>query len=162
MEKTILSEGEFNQIVDKYANFVFRIAMVKTKNKQDAEDVFQDTFFKLYKCGIAFQSEEHIKSWLIKVTINASIDLLKSFWHSRMTGLDEELPFEDKSDMQLWEEIKKLPAKYRIPIYLFYYEGYSTEEIAGFSNENPTTTRSKLHRGRKMLSERLGDSDDWL
>lgn len=162
MEKITLSETEFNQIVDKYADSIFRLAMVKTKNKQDAEDVFQETFFKLYKSGKVFNSDEHLKAWLIKVTINTSLDLLKAFWHNHTIGLEEDISFEDQKDNYLWEEIKKLPLKYRIPIHLYYYEGYSTEEIAGFFNENPSTTRSKLHRGRNMLNERMGDSNEWI
>jgi len=162
MGDIMLSENEFNRIMDKFAGSIFRLAMVKTRNKQDAEDVFQDVFMKLYKSGKTFESDDHIKAWLIKVTVNTSLDLLKTFWHNHIVELDAEIPFQDESDHFLWEEIKKLSEKYRIPVHLYYYEGYSTDEIAEILHEKPATTRSKLHRGRIILSERMGDSYEWI
>ena len=105
------SDSEYSRIVDLYADSVFKLAMVKTKNKQDAEDVFQDTFIKLYRCDKIFESDEHIKRWLMKVTVNTSLDLLKSFWNRKTVELDEKLPFQDQTYHEVWTEIKKLPEK---------------------------------------------------
>lgn len=156
------SDYEFNRIMNLYADSVFKLAMVKTKNKQDAEDVFQDTFIKLFKCDKMFDSDEHIKRWLMKVTVNASLNLIQSYWNRKTVELDEELIFKDHTQHEIWQEIKKLPEKYRVPIHLYYFEGYSTEEIAELLHEKPSTVRSKLHRGKNKLGERMGNSYDWI
>ena len=156
------TENEFNRIVDLYSDSVFRLAMIKTKNKSDAEDVFQDTFIKLFKCKLEFESDEHIKRWLMKVTVSTSIDLLKSFWQRCTTGMDEDVSFYDETDKYVWDEIKKIPEKYRIPIHLYYFEGYSTDEIAVMTDEKPTTIRTRISRAKKMLNERMGDSYEWI
>jgi len=156
------SDAEYIRIVDLYADSVFKLAMVKTKNKQDAEDVFQDTFIKLYRCDKIFESDEHIKRWLMKVTVNTSLDLLKLFWNRKTEELDEGLPFQDQTYHEVWNEIKKLPERYRVPIHLFYFEGYSTEEIADMLHDKPSTVRSKLHRAKDILSEGMGDRYEWV
>lgn len=162
MENKGFSDYEFNRIVNLYADSVFKLAMVKTKNKQDAEDVFQDTFIKLYRCEKVFESDEHIKRWLMKVTVNTSLNLINSFWNRKTVELDEGLTFQDETYHDIWKEIKKLPEKYRIPIHLFYVEGYSTEEIAEILHDKPSTVRSKLHRGKYKLSEGMGNIYDWV
>jgi len=156
------SDFEYSRIIDLYADSVFKLAMVKTRNKQDAEYIFQDTFIKLYRCDNIFESDEQIKRWLMKVTVNTSLDLFKSFWKRKTVELNESLPFHDQTYHEVWSVITKLPERYRIPIHLFYVEGYSPEDIADMLHDKPSTVRSKLHKGNFKLSVGMGDSYEWI
>ncbi|MDR3277454.1 MAG: sigma-70 family RNA polymerase sigma factor, partial [Oscillospiraceae bacterium] len=90
------ARGGAEEIVDKYADMVFRIAFSQTKNRADADDVFQDVFLKLFRSEAVFDSEEHIKAWLIRVAVNTSRKLFASAWNRRTVPLTDELPYEDE------------------------------------------------------------------
>lgn len=151
------SKTEFERIMNLYGNDVYRLAMVKVRNTEDAKDIYQNVFLRFFHSDHNFESDAHIKAWLLKVTANASIDFLRSIWHTKVGVLDKEIPYMDEDDRWIWNEVGKLPAKFRVAVHLFYYEGYSTEEIAEIMGEKPVTIRSRLNRARKMLKERLGD-----
>lgn len=152
------SEQEVNRAVEKYADTVFRICILHLKNKSDAEDIFQEVFLKFALNDKKFENANHEKAWIIRVTINACKDLIKSFFRSRTISIDELISVadEEKEDLSyVLEVVLKLPAKYRDAIYLHYYEGYSALEIGEILGKNENTVYSILSRGRSMLKESL-------
>lgn len=152
------SEEEANRAVDLYGDTVRRICMIHLKNKADTEDIFQNVFLKYVLRTAPFDSPEHEKAWIIRVTANACRDLLRSFFRSRTVSLDvlietpREMP-EDHSD--ILEAVLALPEKYKDPIYLHYYEGYTAEEIGRILGKNTNTVYTLLTRARQMLKTRL-------
>ena len=152
------SEEEANRAVDLYGDTVRRICMIHLKNKADTEDIFQNVFLKYVLRTAPFDSPEHEKAWIIRVTANACKDLLRSFFRSRTVSLDvlietpREMP-EDHSD--ILEAVLALPEKYKDPIYLHYYEGYTAEEIGRILGKNTNTVYTLLTRARQMLKTRL-------
>lgn len=152
------SEQEVNRAVEKYADTVFRICILHLKNKSDAEDIFQEVFLKFALNDKEFENANHEKAWIIRVTINACKDLIKSFFRSRTISIDKLISVadEEKEDLSyVLEAVLKLPVKYRDAIYLHYYEGYSALEIGEILGKNENTVYSILSRGRSMLKESL-------
>ena len=152
------SEQEVNRAVEKYADTVFRICILHLKNKSDAEDIFQEVFLKFALNDKEFENANHEKAWIIRVTINACKDLIKSFFRSRTISIHELISVadEEKEDLSyVLEAVLKLPVKYRDAIYLHYYEGYSALEIGEILGKNENTVYSILSRGRSMLKESL-------
>ena len=152
-------EQEVNQAIERYADLVARLCMVYLKNRQDTEDVFQTVFLKYALYGKTFESLDHEKAWLIRVTVNACKDLLKSFFHSRTVSLEEVrccAPEATEEQYAVMEAVWSLPKQYRDVIYLHYYEGYTAPEIAGILNRNANTVYTHLNRGKELLREALG------
>lgn len=119
------NEQEVNRAVEEYSDMIRRLCMIHLKNYADTEDIFQTVFLKYVLSSVVFENKEHEKAWFIRVTINACKDLLKSFFRSRITSLDEIL--EQAADMQeenkeVLEAVLSLPSKYRDVVYLHYYE----------------------------------------
>ena len=146
--------------VKKYADMVYRIALLQTKNKSDADDVFQEVFLRLVKYIDTIESEEHGKRWLIRVTINRAKTHFTSAWYRhtllRETNEEESYELEFNEDKEIiYQAVKELPEKYRTVIHLFYYEELSIVEIAEILNKNTNTIKSQLSRGRELLKEKL-------
>lgn len=157
------SEEEVKRAVEQYADTVRRLCMIHLKNYADTEDIFQTVFLKYALCTVAFESQEHERAWLIRVTINACKDLLKSFFRSRTVSIEEILeqpaaPSEEHREVL--EAVLSLPVKYREVIYLHYYEGYTAPEIGRILGKNVNTVYSLLKRAREMLRDRLGGEED--
>ncbi len=137
--------------------------MIHLKNYADTEDIFQTVFLKYVLSSVSFENEEHEKAWFIRVTINACKDLLKSFFHSRVTALEEimeqpaELPPDDR---EVLEAVLSLPQKDRDVLYLHYYEGYTAPEISRMMGINVNTIYTLLTRSRQKLREKLGGDRD--
>ena len=156
MTEEVLCAGiSYDEIVHKYIDTVYRIALAQAHSKHDAEDVVQDVFLKLITSKTEFESEEHIKAWLIRVTINCSHKLFSSSWFKRTVPLSDEIPFETPEHSEVYYELCRLPEKYRIPLYLYYYEEYSVREIAECLGLNEGTVKSQLSRGRERLKNKL-------
>ncbi len=154
------AEQDLKLAIDNYADMINRICVVYLKNKADTEDVFQNVFFKYYKNSAQFKDEEHKKSWLIRITINECKDILKNFFRKNTVDIDEVLEqgASDKSENDYVKEVVlKLPDKYKIVIYLHYFEGYSAVEIAKILNKNVNTIYTLLARGKEQLKETLGE-----
>ena len=150
-----------DEIIDKYADMVYRIALTQMKNVDDAQDIFQEVFLRLVKHMDQLETEEHIKAWLIRVTINCSKTNLMSAWRKHTVALEEEqnqIAFETKEQSDLYEQIQKLQKKYRTVLYLFYYEELSVREISEITNQKETTIKSQLSRARNMLKDQLEKS----
>ncbi len=153
---TIQANHPVVEILEKYADTVFRLCLVYMRNKPDAEDIFQNVFLKLYKVGPDFNDEEHIKAWLLKVTANECKNRLKSFWHKNMISLEEiVLPVQDKEDREVIKMVLSLPVKYRNVLYLHYFEGYSIREMSELLNLKEATVKTHLKRGRELLKKLL-------
>lgn len=156
MESAQINKEQYmNNIIEKYSNMVYRLAIARTKNKEDAEDVFQDVFLKLSKKLPEFQNETHEKAWLIRVTINLTNNLFQSAYYKKNVPLEEELKFEDKEVSDVYFQVLNLPMKYRTIIHLFYYEGFSIKEIAGVLHTNENTIKTRLSRAREQLKCKL-------
>ncbi len=156
------SEQEVNRAVETYSNMIRRLCMIHLKNYADTEDIFQTVFLKYVLSSISFESEAHEKAWFIRVTINACKDLLKSFFRSRVTSLDEvlEQPAEIPPNYrEVLEAVLSLPKKYRDVVYLHYYEDYTAPEISEILGKNVNTVYTLLNRSRQALREKLGGDD---
>lgn len=157
------SEQEINRAIDRYADTVRRLCMIHLKNYADTEDIFQTVFLKYALSSVAFENEEHERAWIIRVTINACKDLLKSFFRSRTTSLDtlmDQATPAAPEHREVLEAVLSLPQKYRDVIYLHYYEGYSAPQISKILGKNVNTIYTLLARSRQMLRERLGGEAD--
>ena len=147
----IQREKTFNEIVDKYSAMIFRIAYQNLHNLYDAEDIMQEVFIKLICKKHIFADHEHIKAWLIRVTINMCINYKKSLSKQRTVSLEEfDIEFTD-SEKGILEELWLLEQEDRTILYLYYYEGYKIKEIAKILQQKQNTVNSKLTRARKKL-----------
>lgn len=158
------SEADAVRAVKQYADTVRRICMIHLKNYADTEDIFQTVFLKYVLSSVSFESKEHEKAWIIRVTVNACRDLLKSFFRSRTVPL-EELVREPAAapageDREVLEAVLSLPGKYKDVVYLHYYEGYTAPEIGQILGKNANTVYTLLTRAKGLLKERLGGEDD--
>ena len=157
-------------IIQQYSNMVYRLAYARTRNRADAEDLFQEVFLKCYKANQQFNSEEHCKAWLIRVTVNLSKNFLTSAWKKR-TVLKGGPPwnFENYSTSllendkgEIFYAVMELPEKYRIVIHLYYYEDYSVSEIANILNRKDSTVKTQLFRARRLLKQNLKGEYDYV
>jgi RNA polymerase sigma factor (sigma-70 family) len=159
------SEQEVNRAIERYADTVRRLCVVHLKNEADAEDIFQNVFLKYALSTGDFESEEHERAWMIRVTINACKDLLKSFFRSRTVSIDEVV--EQAADLhqehrEVLEAVLSLPEKYRDVVYLHYYEGYTAPEIGKILQKKPNTIYTLLTRSKDLLRKKLGgEEDEW-
>ena len=154
------SESEVNRAIENYADMVRRLCMVHLKNYADTEDIFQTVFLKYATSSVVFESRAHEKAWLIRVTVNACRDLIKSFFRSRTVPLDAlaELPASLTPDnREVLEAVLSLPAKYKDAVYLHYYEGYTAPEIGRILGKKTNTVYTLLARARELLKEKLGE-----
>lgn len=149
----IQTEKQYNKIVENYSDMIFRIAYQYLYNKYDAEDIVQEVFVKLLSRKVIFKDEEHVKSWLIRVTINQCLDYKKSLVKRSTVPIENmEISFEHKEEGIL-EELQLLKEDERNILYLYYYEGYKIKEIAKILKQKQNTINSKLTRARKKLKE---------
>jgi RNA polymerase sigma factor (sigma-70 family) len=161
MQSALLRKSEeLQQIYDRHADTVYRVCFMFMKNRHDTEDMVQNTFIRLMKDKTVFENEEHEKAWLIRTATNLCKDYFRHWW-SKTVGIDHateaavDQPFDIDSNL---EKVLALPSRYKTAIYLYYYEGYSTIEIAKIMKKDPSTIRGYLHKGRKLLKmEMEGD-----
>ncbi len=156
------SEEAVQTAIDQYGDMVLRICFLHAKQKADAQDVFQNVFFKYAKSEHTFTSSEHEKAWFIRVTINCCKDYLKS-WFMRNVDSKEDMSMfastEKTHDSHVLHAVMQLPKKYRDVIYLYYYEGYSNVEIAKLLNKNENTIYTWQNRAKKILKTQLGGDE---
>lgn len=150
------------ELVALYQNNLFAVAFNVCKNAQDAEDIVQDTFLQYYTMQKEFDSEQHIRAWLIRVAINKAKNANRAFWRTNKLSLEdymETLIFETPQSETLFETVMKLPEKYRIVIHLFYYEDYAVREIADILKLSESNVKVRLARGRSLLKKVL--KEEW-
>lgn len=153
------SEQEVNRAIDLYADSVKRICVLHLKNASDTEDIFQEVFLKYALSSVSFESEEHEKAWLIRVTINQCKDLLKSIIRRQKawnTSIAAECPEQKEDYGDVLEAVVSLPQKYKDVVYLYFYEGYSAVEIGKMLGKNVNTVYTLLARAKNKLREKLG------
>ena len=150
------------EVIKEYSDMVFRLAFARTGNQSDAQDVMQEVFLKYIQEEKTFEDKEHLKAWLIRVTINTAKNLVTSAWHQRTAQLEEAdaVVVEIKEKSSVYYAMLELPEKYRDILHLFYYEDYSIEEISRILEMNESTVKSRLRRGRQKLKEILGGAED--
>lgn len=154
---------DFDNIYDRYSDRLYAAAFNICRQQQDAEDAVQDAFIRLYHSRKDFESEEHIKAWLLRVTINAAKSTKRLFWNRMRSSYEDymdSLVFEEESDKCLMDEVLKLPEKYRIVIHLFYFEEYKVKEIAEILNTSENTVKTRLLNGRRILKDKLEGWED--
>lgn len=143
-------------VIDMYKDMVYRIALTRVGNKSDADDIFQEVFFRYIRKNTVFNSEEHRKAWFIRVTINCSNKLFTSSWFKKTIPLDEAIPTQMPEEEHLvYETLLTLPKRYKSVLYLFYFEDMSVAEISLTTGIKESTIRSQLTRGRGMMREKL-------
>lgn len=156
------SETEINRAVDEYSDMVRRLCMLHLKNYADTEDIFQTVFLKYALSSVEFKSKEHEKAWMIRVTINACKDLLKSFFRKHTVSIDQliEEPAPVPQDhREVLEAVLSLPKKYKDVVYLHFYEGYTAPQIGKILGKNVNTVYTLLTRAKKILKTKLGGSE---
>ena len=141
--------------VERYGTMVYRLAYAQLRSRHDADDVFQEVFLRYHRAAPPFESEEHRKAWLLRVTANCSKSLAASPWRKRSVPLEDVYSYSQPEDSGLDAALAQLPSKYRAVIHLYYYEGYGTEETARILGRKPSTVRCQLTRGRALLRNQL-------
>ena len=151
-----LTEEQRTQVVDRWGDMVYRLALARTASVPDAEDIFQEVFLRYFRHEERFHSDEYRKAWLIRCTVNRCKSLLASPWRRRIVPLEtaEEVGVEDDY-REVYSAVLSLPGKYRTVIHLDYFEGLSVTEIAQMLDAPEGTIKSQLSRGRALLRDML-------
>ena len=152
-----ITAQEFEYYVSTFSGVVFRTAVCYTRNKADADDIMQEVFLKLYTSGTYFENDAHAKAWLIKVTANMCRNMLKSPWKRLMQPIEaaENLTSDNENNSGLADIVMKMKSRNRIVLYMHYFEGYTTREIAEILGIKENAVTSQLYRGRKQLKDLL-------
>ncbi len=151
----MIAMEEKREVCEKYFDSIYRLVLCRTKNRDIADDVTQDVFYKYITADKAFESDEHIKAWLIRVAINCTNSYFTSSWFKKTEPLDENMVFETKEKSDVYYAVAELPIKYRTVIHLFYYEDLSVLQIANTLGLKEATVKTQLKRGRDMLHDKL-------
>jgi RNA polymerase sigma-70 factor (ECF subfamily) len=159
-----MTKEDYIQIINRYSDSLFRIAYSICQNRQDAEDAVQTTFFKFYTLKKNFQNDEHIKNYLIKMTVNHCKSIFSASWKKKVVLFDEfkndEYYTLDTNDehYELYKAVMSLPEKLRIVIHLYYFEDYSVKEISELISVKETTIQTRLMRARTKLKIMLEEN----
>jgi RNA polymerase sigma-70 factor (ECF subfamily) len=152
----------FEEKYSLYSDLVFKLSMTYLGNQSDAEDVTQDVFVKLFTNAPEFETLQHERYWMIRVTINACKNHLGTFWNRNTVGMDtiQDMPYTE-SYHEVTQLLLNLPPKYRVVLYLYYYEGYSIEELATILKLSKSAVKMRLKRGRERLKLDLEEESDY-
>ncbi len=165
LEPQAAAQSQATQLLDSYGNAVLRLAYSYMHNMADAEDILQEALIKCLQKKPVLTTDEHKRAWLLRVAANLCKNRLDYNRLRQADDIDEladTLASENRSDLAfIWQTVKALPASYRDAIHLYYYEGYSTSEIASILDRNESSIRSDLHRGRARLKELLKEVYDF-
>ena len=156
----MLTDTEFCKYAEKYIDTVYRVAFSMLKNPHDADDVTQEVFLKLYTAHGEFQSEAHVKNWLVKVTVNTCRNVFRTPWR-KVEDIEEyaqTLAFETPEQSDLFLAVNSLDRKYRIAVHLYYFEGYSVKEIGEILGVSENTVSTRLARARGKLKAILTEA----
>ena len=167
MPKTNLSEAaDFEALYERHWKYVYRLCYVYVQNEPDAEDCCEDVFVKVLAGKHVFSDELHERKWLTVVAVNLCKDRLKSHARKRTVsweeGVTEETPApENALSREVMEAVKALPEKQKDVVWLYYYQGYGTAEIAELLKRPASTVRNQLADARKKLQKELGGESQW-
>lgn len=165
-----MTDSEFERYVGLYRKSVCTAALYYVKEPSDADDITQEVFFRLFTYDGEFECDEHVKAWLLRCAVNKSKDLLRSHWYRFSEPLESA---EDKAysttaenDEHVLDILRKLGRNNRIVLYMYYYEDYSSPEIAKILGISERAVSSRLRRGRRQLKKLLeaerNDTDNGL
>lgn len=155
-----MKDSELERYIDMYRKSVLGTALCYVRNTSDAEDILQEAFIKLYTYNGSFDSDEHVKAWLLRCTINLCKSLLRSYWYRFSEPLDaaeEQVQYDTPDDGTVTEALAKINSKTRVVLYMYYYEGYSADEIAKITHSTVNAVMLRLSRGRRQLKELIID-----
>lgn len=167
MREELRSESFMEHAMATWKDAVYQLAFHQTSSLHDADDICQDVFLRLLKDGTCFEDDEHLKAWLLRVTVNRCND----YYRSRRQSLEKttedfslfcehrETESMELSSSDVWKAMQKIPKKHRLIMYLHYVECYSTDDIAGIVRCTPATVRTRLYRARKKLSRLMKRED---
>ncbi len=152
-----ISEIDFDEKYGLYSDLIFKISIVYLRNREDAEDVMQNVFMKLFYNAPIFTGQAAEKAWVIRVTVNCCKNELRSFWRRNVDISDAFEVIEDitDDDREVLDELAEMPPKYRAVIYLHYIEGYNVGEISQILKLSESCVKMRLSRGREMLKKSL-------
>ncbi len=160
MERTYyLQEADLDRVIRRYSDMVYRLAFTRTKNESDAWDVSQEVFLRLVKHREKIKDEEHLKAWLLRVTLNCSNSVFRQIW-SKTEELDIKMEAVTEDPIQkiaVMSAVMQLPVKFRTVIELFYYEDLTVAQIAQVTKQKEGAVKTQLSRARTMLRELLGE-----
>lgn len=146
----------FSEKYSIYGNMLFRICMIYLGNKEDAEEAMQESFIKLMFKSPEFIDDQHEKAWLIRITTNVCKDMIRNIWRKRVVKMEEiENYCVHSSDIDIMEDVLKLPTKYKAVIYLYYFEDYTVKEISETLGIKNSAVKMRLKRGRDILKIEL-------
>ena len=156
-----MTDAEFTAAARRHADTIYRVAYSWLRDSQDAKDISQNVLIKLFRCKTEFESDEHLKSWLIRVTINECRTLFRAPWrkHEDIDDYAQSLGIED-TRLELFDAVMRMDKKYRVPLMLMYYDGYSTREIAEMLHIPQNTVSTRLARAKSLLKLLLEDDSD--
>lgn len=148
-----LTPQEAERLVNTYSDLILRLSYTYLREAEDAKDICQTVFLKLLEQPRSFDSPSHEKAWIIRAAINTCKDLLKSHWRRTSLPLDaaDHVPAPAAEEGSLLAALDLLPPKYRVVLYLYYYEGYSAGEVAALLGRPTATVNTQLSRGRARL-----------
>lgn len=159
------TDHEISAIYERNKIMLYHVCFSYLKNSADTEDAVSDTFIKLIKAGVMFENNEHEKAWLIRTASNLCKNRLRHWWRKRtnLSEIDRIQGASDEAEVEIVDVLRvvmDLSDKYKTVIYLYYYEGYNSNDIAKILQKPPSTIRNHLHEARNLLRERLGDYFD--
>ena len=149
-------------MIKKYFSMVYKLALNQTKSHDNADDVVQEVFLRYVQNDRDFESEEHLKAWLLRVAINCSKNVFTNTWFKRTEALADDIVFETPEKGDVYYATLELPQKYRAVVHFFYYEDMSIAEISKCLNQKESTVKSQLHRARELLKAKLKGGYDFV
>ncbi len=168
-DPALRSEAFMEHAIARHRGPVTRLALARTRNMADAQDIAQNVFIKLLKSQVRFHDDEHLKAWLLRATHDACVDLHRQAWRRHVETREDMAALMDQGpvdpaleavlDHPVWIAMGRLPDKLRVALHLHYVEGYSVDEAAKIMGCLPAAARTRLHRGRKKLREELARVD---
>ena len=161
-----MEREEAEGVIRRHGQAVYRLAYARTGNREDAEDVTQETFLRLVRAAPKFRDEDHCRAWLLRVAANCAQDLFRAPWRKRERPIEEAervpAPGQVPEPGGVLEAVLSLPESYRLPVHLFYYEGLSIREIAGVLGKREGAVRTSLTRARALLRDKLKEEGDYV
>lgn len=155
------SMAEFRELYDRQITRVYKLALVLLGSVADAEDVAQTVFLKIWEKNPKFHDVNHETAWLLTTTRNLCRDLQKSYYRKHRTAIEDApekaVSFASNADNEIWQALQSLPEKYRVVLYLYYYEGYPLKDLSILLGRGISTLQTRLATGRKLLKEGLSD-----
>lgn len=169
--QSLCADDGIQDMIERYSDMIYHIAATHMNTREDAEDIYQEVFLIYLQKQQQFREEEHRKAWLIRTTLICCKRALSTSWKKRNiliedvaevfsgTGKEPFTSFELEEENEVYMAVKELPPKYRIVIYLFYFEQQSIQEISNILKRRPGTVRMQLTRGREILKRLLVEND---